>query len=34
MVDKSFLSDEAKKLYKTNVVENYKLFKQSSTVES
>lgn len=34
MVDKSFLSDEAKKLYKNNVIENYKLFKQSSTVES
>jgi serine/threonine-protein kinase HipA len=28
MVDKSFLSDEAKTLYKNNVVANYKLFKQ------
>ena len=28
MVDKSFLSDDAKKLYKNNVVENYKLFRQ------
>lgn len=28
MVDKSFLSDVAKNLYKTNVVENYKLFRQ------
>jgi len=28
MVDKSFLSDEAKKLYKANVVENYKLFEK------
>jgi len=32
MVDKSFLSDNAKKLYKNNVVENYKLFKQSTLV--
>jgi serine/threonine-protein kinase HipA len=29
MVDKSFLSDDAKKLYKANVVENYKLFRQT-----
>lgn len=28
MVDKSFLSDDAKDLYKKNVIENYKLFKQ------
>jgi len=28
MVDKSFLSDEAKTLYKNNVIANYKLFKQ------
>ncbi|PBQ31300.1 hypothetical protein CNR22_05820 [Sphingobacteriaceae bacterium] len=28
LVDKSFLSDEAKTLYKNNVVANYKLFKQ------
>jgi serine/threonine-protein kinase HipA len=34
MVDKSFLSDEAKKLYKNNVVENYKLFRQSTPVVS
>jgi serine/threonine-protein kinase HipA len=26
MVDKSFLSDEARRLYKNNVVENYKMF--------
>ena len=32
MVDKSFLSDDARKLYKNNVVENYKLFRQSSRV--
>jgi len=29
MLDKSFLSDDAKKLYKINVVENYKLFRQT-----
>jgi serine/threonine-protein kinase HipA len=29
MVDKSFLSDDAKKIYKNNVIENYKLFRQS-----
>jgi serine/threonine-protein kinase HipA len=29
MVDKSFLSDDAKNLYKNNVAENYKLFRQS-----
>lgn len=29
LVDKSFLSDEAKNLYKKNVAENYKLFRQS-----
>ena len=29
MVDKSFLYDNAKKIYKNNVVENYKLFRQS-----
>ena len=32
MVDKSFLSDNAKNLYKTNVVENYKLFRQSKPI--
>ena len=32
MVDKSFLSDDARKLYKNNVVENYKLFRQTSRV--
>ena len=32
MVDKSFLSDDAKNLYKTNVVANYKLFGQSTTI--
>jgi len=32
MVDKSFLSDVAKNLYKNNVVENYKLFRQSKPV--
>ncbi len=30
MVDKSFLSDDARKLYKNNVVENYKLFRQTT----
>jgi len=30
MVDKSFLSIEAKKLYKANVVENYKLFEDKT----
>ncbi|MDA3905737.1 MAG: HipA domain-containing protein [Bacteroidales bacterium] len=34
MVDKSFLSDDAKNLYKNNVVENYKLFRQSKRVVS
>ena len=34
MVDKSFLADDAKKLYKNNVVENYKLFRQSMSVVS
>ncbi len=29
MVDKSFLSGDARKLYKSNVVENYNLFRQS-----
>ena len=29
MVDKSFLSDDAKTIYKTNIVANYKLFRQS-----
>jgi len=33
MIDKSFLSDEAKKLYKINVVENYKLFRHNNTDE-
>lgn len=28
MIDKSFLSDAAKDLYKTNVIENYKMFRQ------
>jgi len=28
MIDKSFLSDDAKQLYKANVVENYKMFRQ------
>jgi len=32
LVDKSFLSDDAKNLYKNNVVENYKLFRQSKRV--
>jgi serine/threonine-protein kinase HipA len=32
MVDKSFLSDDAKNLYKINVVENYKLFKQVTPI--
>ena len=32
MVDKSFLSDDAKKLYKNNVIENYKFFRQSGPV--
>ncbi len=30
MVDKSFLSNEAKGLYKNNVAENYKMFRQKS----
>ena len=30
MVDKSFLSNNAKKLYKASVVENYKLFRQTT----
>lgn len=30
MIDKSFLSNDAKNLYKTNVVENYKLFRQTT----
>lgn len=34
MVDKSFLSDNARKLYKNNVVENYKLFRQTKRVMS
>jgi len=34
MVNKSFLSDDAKKLYKKNVIENYKLFRQSTSVVS
>ncbi len=34
MVDKSFLSDNARKLYKNNVVENYKLFRQTKHVVS
>lgn len=34
MVDKSFLSDDAKKLYKINVVENYKLFRQAKSYKS
>jgi serine/threonine-protein kinase HipA len=29
MIDKSFLSDEAKELYRKNVIENYSLFRQS-----
>ncbi|MDO9038748.1 MAG: HipA domain-containing protein [Lutibacter sp.] len=32
MVDKSFLSDDAKNIYKENVVENYKLFRQSTQI--
>ncbi len=32
MVDKSFLSDEAKTMYKFNVIENYKLFKQPKLI--
>jgi serine/threonine-protein kinase HipA len=32
MVDKSFLSDDAKNLYKINIVENYKLFKQATPI--
>ena len=31
MVDKSFLSDDARKLYKNTVVDNYKLFRQSTS---
>jgi len=31
MLDKSFLSDVAKNMYKINVVENYKLFRQSKS---
>ncbi|OFX21160.1 MAG: hypothetical protein A2033_16500 [Bacteroidetes bacterium GWA2_31_9] len=34
MVDKSFLSADAKKLYKINVVENYKLFRQNTPDKS
>ena len=34
MVDKSFLSDKAKNLYKKNVVENYELFRQSKLAVS
>jgi len=34
MVDKSFLSDSAKYLYKKSVVENYKLFRQFKPVVS
>jgi len=34
MVDKSFLSDTARKLYKINVVENYKLFRQTTPGKS
>lgn len=34
MVDKSFLSDVAKKLYKKNVVKNYKMFRQSKALVS
>jgi len=30
MVDKSFLSDDAKELYKNNVIENYKLFRRQT----
>ncbi len=30
MVDKSFLSDNAKKLYKNNIMENYELFRQTT----
>ena len=32
MVDKSFLSDDAKSIYKSNVVANYKLFNQSTPI--
>lgn len=32
LVDKSFLSDDAKNLYKNNVLENYKLFRYSKRV--
>lgn len=32
MVDKSFLFDDAKNIYKANVVENYKLFRQSTQI--
>lgn len=32
MVDKSFLSDNAKSLYKDNVIENYIMFRQTKTI--
>jgi serine/threonine-protein kinase HipA len=32
MIDKSFLSDDAKNKYKTNVVGNYKLFRQTAQI--
>lgn len=31
MIKKSFLSEDAKKMYKNNVIENYKLFRQSKS---
>ncbi len=34
MIDKSFLTDDAKNLYKKNVVENYKLFRQPTNIEN
>jgi hypothetical protein len=34
MVDKSFLSDDARKLYKFSIAENYKLFRQSAPILS
>ena len=32
IIDKSFLSDDAKNLYKNNVVGNYKLFRQTTAM--
>lgn len=34
MVDKSFLSNDAKDLYKKNVAENYKLFRQQKAIQN